>query len=961
MRRAEAGAEAQEAHVTAPQTTAPRAFARLHFHPGFSLEAALPLVDYLADLGISHVCASPLMKGRGGRWAGLNVADFSTIDPELGGEGALRQLVFALRRRQMGLILEITPGHMGVGGGENAWWLDVLEWGRDSAHAQVFDADWQRREPYLRGKLLAPFLDRPYGEALRAGALTLAFEPQHGSFAVRHHDHIFPISPTDYPKLMAAAAPLGSVAEAFSRLASIRRDADLVLSAKQRLAQLAATDAGRKAIAATLAAFDPATDDGRGRLHALLERQNYRLAHRVSADDDLNWRRHPATTELAAVRLERADVFDAVHAYVIELYASGLIDGVRVRHFDSFAQPAGYLQRLTMKLALAAPRRASGAPHNTPQGAQPGLPHKAIILTDKVLKIDETLPPRWDIAGAGGVEVMEAISALLHDGPAGSALASIWSHASGDRRSPEEHLEAARRQVLLHDLSAQLDTAARALHGVALSELSTRDVPLAAIRRVLVEFAIALPCWRIYADASGASAQDREALASALERAARRLLPDDLPIIALFARWLGGEAPRDFADFEMSGAREEAMARVQQLTAAMAELAMSQIVAYGYGRLMSRNEAESDPALFAIVPKEFHRLMGERRRLLPTSPSATSGSVRKRGEDSRMRLAVLSEQPREWTTLLRDLMDETSGLRVKVGDGFAPDMADEVMLYQTLIGAWPSGARHDDARAVGRLRDKVEAALRLGLRLSRSRRSRAADVAAYEDGCVKFLAALLEGEPSLAARRMLAQFAEQLAPAGVVNSLSQLVLKCTVPGVPDFCQGTETWDFGLESPVLQHGPGIVGRIGISDGELAPDRLLETWQDGRVKQQLTARLLRLRKLNPALFAQGSYEPLAVDGMRAENAVAFRRRNGADALVVIVTRLASQLVGTGPITAREPARVPAVRWGDTGVMLPPDSRSATFRDVVTGRDVQATLGRIEVRDALSSFPAAVLVKL
>lgn len=952
-------------NLTAPSPaaasgTAPRAIVRFHFHAGFSLEAAVPLVDYLADLGISHLCASPLMKSRGGPWAGFNVTDFSAIDPELGGEGALRQLVFALRRRQMGLILEIAPGHMGVGGAGNLQWLDVLEWGRDSAHAQMLDADWQRREPYLRGKLLAPFLDRPYGEALDAGALTLTFEPQHGSFAVRHNDHVFPISPADYPRLMATAATLGSVAEAFAHLASYRRGLDQVHGAKQRLAQIASTESGRESIAAILAAFDPARDDGRARLHALLERQTYRLAHHVSAADDLNWRRYPGVTELAAVRLERADVFDAVHAYVFELYAAGLVDGVRVRHFDSFAQPAGYLQRLNMKLAQAAPRRASGTPHNTPLGAQPGLHHKAIVLVDKMLKLDEKLPAAWDVSGASGTEVMEAISGLFHDGPAGAALASVWTHATGDRRTPEEHWEAARRLVLLDDLGAQLDASARALHDIALADLATRDVPLAAIRRVLVEFAVALPCARLYADATGTSAQDREALATALERTARRLLPDDLPLVPLFARWLGGEAPRDIADFEKSGAREEAMARVQQLTSGMAALAAGQVVAYGYGRLLSRNESASDPALFALQPKEFHRLMGERRRALPAAPSATSGAARRRGEDARMRLAVLSEQPREWSALLRELMEEMGALRVRVGEALAPEAGDEVMLYQTLIGAWPAGVRHDDARAMARLRDRVEAALRHGLRLARARRSRAADAAAYEEACVKFLAALLEGQEALPARRMLAQFAEQIAPAGAVNSLAQLVLKCTVPGVPDFCQGTESWDFSLESAGPQHGPGIVGRIGISDSELAPDRLLETWQDGRVKQQLTARLLRLRKLNPGLFAQGSYEPLTVEGMRTEHAVAFRRRNGPDTLVVIVTRLASQLLATGPVAAREPARVPAVRWGDTGVLLPPDSASATFRDVITGRDVLSAMGRIELREALAGFPAAVLVK-
>ncbi|MFC7552184.1 alpha-amylase family glycosyl hydrolase [Pseudoroseomonas wenyumeiae] len=185
--------------MTQPVSSTPRATARLQFHAGFTLDDAVPVVPYLARLGISHLYASPILQARAGSTHGYDTTSHRHVNPELGGEDALRRLVAALRQHGMGLLLDIVPNHMGVGGDDNEIWLDVLGHGPGSQYAQFFDVDWESDDPALHGKILAPFLGKPYGEALRDGELKLAKRGPTG-IAVDYFDNLFPIRPEDAPR-----------------------------------------------------------------------------------------------------------------------------------------------------------------------------------------------------------------------------------------------------------------------------------------------------------------------------------------------------------------------------------------------------------------------------------------------------------------------------------------------------------------------------------------------------------------------------------------------------------------------------------------------------------------------------------------------------------------------------------------------------------------------------------------
>jgi (1->4)-alpha-D-glucan 1-alpha-D-glucosylmutase len=334
----------------------PRATMRLQFHRGFTFDAAARIVPYLAALHVSHLYASPILTARAGSRHGYDVVDPTRVNPELGGEPAFRRLVAALRAAGLGIIVDIVPNHMAIGG-ENPWWLDVLRLGRRSRYARHFDIDWEPEDEALRGKVLAPVLGRPYGEALAQGEIRLAFNADADRFEARYFEHVFPLDP--------------------DHRADIERD--------------------------TLA-FDPATPQGRTRLHELLERQNFRLAWWRTANDEINWRRFFDINELAALRVEDDEVFEAAHAKLFALFGDGLIDGVRIDHVDGLADPGGYCRKLRQRLAgLARP---------------PGIGEHPYIVVEKILGAGEELSAEWDCDGTSGYDFMDQVSAVLHD-PAG--------------------------------------------------------------------------------------------------------------------------------------------------------------------------------------------------------------------------------------------------------------------------------------------------------------------------------------------------------------------------------------------------------------------------------------------------------------------------------------------------------------------------------------------------------------
>lgn len=888
----------------------PRATARLQLHSGFTLLDAMEQASYYAQLGVSHLYLSPITRARPGSMHGYDVIDHSMVNPELGGEEALRKLAARLREHDMGIILDIVPNHMATDPG-NAWWWDVLKHGPDSVHATTFDIDWHPGPASLRGKLLAPFLPQPYGKALSSGSIKVVFDADEQAFQIDAADARYPIAPDTL------------------KVAGLDRQ----LVAKH---------------------YDGTGTDGRQRLHELLERQHYRLAWWRCAADSINWRRFFEVSELIGVCVERPEVFDAVHALPLRLYAEGLIDGLRIDHVDGMAQPVEYCHFLGAKLDELRPRRPSELRHDHPW-----------LIVEKILAPGERLEERWRIGGTSGYDFMDQVGAVLHDAAGCVPLEKEWNRVAQDARDARAYLRAARRLMLERHFVAERKALLRILYSISQSGLDTRDWSMEAIARMLDELLVAFPVYRTYATGQGRSAHDALLVGRVLAQVRAQLNLDGNEEGAALLAWLdsclGGSAFESTALPAVSNGHRQGIAlqRFQQLTPPLAAKSLEDTTFYRYGRLLSRNEVGSDPAVFSIDAQEFHDRNMRRANHEPLSMLATATHDHKRGEDARARLAVLSEIPASWVEACeRWMLWPDSGFAT----GSPTHSAERYMLFQTMVGAWPMALRDSDADAVNQYLQRLGQWQIKALREAKQNSSWYDPDTKHEEQEQAFLQSLMANGRNHALLRDMSQFVAAIAPAGAVNALAQTVLRITSPGVPDQYQGTEYWDFSLVDPDNRRPVDFEARSASlrsldAGGDAHVHDLLNTWRDGRIKQAVVARALRLRASLPQLFAGGGYAALTATGAQSRHVLAFMR-SLQDEHVVVVVPLACW---PGSVGAGEDSRLgiaPAF-WADTALQMPQRFVGARWRDVLAGTvpDIQAD-GSLRLADLLAALPVAVL---
>jgi (1->4)-alpha-D-glucan 1-alpha-D-glucosylmutase len=667
--------------------SAPRATMRLQLHRGFTFADAGALAPYFAALGISHLYVSPITTARRGSMHGYDVVDPTHINPELGGEDAFRAFVAALRRNELGLIVDIVPNHMAIGS-ENAWWMDVLARGRGSAYARYFDIDWDPPNRGLAGKILLPVLGRPYGEALEDGEIALGRDIDRSTFVIRYFDHVFPI---------AQAEVLGEAA---------------------------------------LRGFDAASAQGREWLHQLLERQHYRLAWWRTANDEINWRRFFDINELVALRAEDEKVFDASHAKLFQLYGEGLIDGMRVDHIDGLAEPEKYCRALRERLRTLDRER----PIDAPKG-------EAYIVVEKILARDEVLPNGWHTDGTTGYDFMDEVSAVLHEESGEPVLCDLWQRISGRLGDFEAEEELARRQIMERSFSAQREALVETLSAIAQSRLATRDYSRAAIRRCLTEILASFRVYRIYGRVGHTSPADGAFLSQTIARATKTCLPADQQLLSTLGSWLGGNSIHPSLDYPQN----VALARFEQLSAPLCAKAVEDTAFYRYGRLISRNDVGFDPRVFAYSAGEFHRRMDARLATFPQAMLATATHDHKRGEDVRARLAVLSEIPQDWAQAVERWIALSESHRTVAAIALMSSGGDLAMLFQTIVGAWPYGLEVTDQAERTAFAERIAAWQRKALREAKLHSDWLAPNEAYERAAADYISWLFSGRCELLA------------------------------------------------------------------------------------------------------------------------------------------------------------------------------------------------------------------
>jgi (1->4)-alpha-D-glucan 1-alpha-D-glucosylmutase len=830
----------------------PEATYRLQFHKGFRFRDAIALIPYLAQLGVSHLYASPFLKARPGSAHGYDVIDHNAVNPEIGTETQLHQLVTELKKHGMGLVPDLVPNHMGVLHADNAWWLDVLEKGRGSPYARFFDIDWSR------GKLLLPVLGKHYGEALEAGELKL--EKRDGRWSVRYFDHRFPLSPKTSSYL-------------------------------------------RKRIDDPLA------------LHRLLERQHYRLAYWRVASDEINYRRFFEITDLAGVRQEDPLVFEATHRLIARLAKRGGVDGVRIDHPDGLADPRAYLARLHEVF------------------------RRPWIVVEKILADYEALPEDWPVDGTTGYRFANVLTGAFVNTAAAAQFDRIWQRFTGERKSFDEIALESRYLIMGTTLSAELFMLSNWLARIAAGNRKTRDYTATGLRKALLEIAARFPVYRTYVGPRGVAESDRRWIdwaVNAAKRASRIADPGVFDfvrgVITLDAAPPSGERRREMLRFAM---------RFQQFTAPVVAKGVEDTAFYRYNRLIALNEVGGNPAHFGLSLKAFHAASEDRARRWPGTMLGSSTHDTKRSEDVRARLGVLSEQPSVWRLWLRRWSVINRSLRA--AESGAPSRADEYHYYQALVGIWPSSPPNEpDLNELG---NRLKAYMLKSVREAKQRTSWINPDTEYEAALERFVADSLKHELFV---RELNENVPRLARLGMLVGLAQALVKVASPGVADYYQGSELWDFSLVDPDNRRPVDFSLRKKLLVEEAQPAEMIESLSDGRAKLHVIRKGLEMRKAHPGLFYGGAYSPLHADGGREQNVLAFALRASGRTLVAVAPRLFARLMQPNDLAPIGP-RI----WGDAHLPLP----QMEFDDALTGRRHRG--GATPVAELLAEFPVALLL--
>jgi (1->4)-alpha-D-glucan 1-alpha-D-glucosylmutase len=884
---------------------------RVQFHKGCAFEQITQAIPYLKALGVSHLYSSPYLRARPGSTHGYDIIDHGALNPEVGDEQAYQRMCQALRRNGMGQILDIVPNHMGVLEADNAWWLDVLEHGRAATHANTFDIEWTPAQPEMAGRVLLPVLGDHFGKVLEAGELKLQFDAAKGEFMLRYWDHHFPVDPRSYPEILSALpapparddsegdshAVVSALLDAFARLPS--RDEPEEDARRSRVRdsavykrQLARQASRHEWLARWIDACvqrlngvpgEPASFDD---LERLISSQAYRLAHWRVASDDVNYRRFFDVNTLAGLRMERPEVFEATHRKVLQWLQEGLLSGLRIDHPDGLSDPQGYFEALQSRYAAQAD-----------VGGHP--PRALYLVVEKILAEHESLPENWPVHGDTGYRFGSLVNGIFVEPRHEDALLAAYQAFTSQPIDFDAVLYQCKKLIIETSLYSELNWLAHKLHRLTRGNRRRADFTRNRLRWALAEVAAAFPVYRTYLrEGEAPSAMDRRHVDWAIAAAERRLGKSETTVLEHVREVLFGEGEAAHLPREE---RARFLARWQQFTAPVMAKSMEDTAFYRYVPLLSLNEVGGDPRSFGVSVAAFHFANQTRQRHRPHCLLGTSTHDSKRGEDLRARINVLSENPAQWEDCLLRLSGWAQLYLTRTPNQSWPTANDIWLLFQTLVGMWPATPPDEAARED--LRQRVQAYMRKAVREAKVNTTWVCPESEYEDALERYIDGVLRLGASPFADE-LQKFTARIAPFGFRNSLAQLALKFTSPGVPDLYQGCEDWNFSLVDPDNRRPVDYAALARNLEGIAALYRqgwpMADHWQalhrhaaDGRIKQLVTWRLQRLRRERSQLFRDGSYLPLTVEGPAADHAIAFARVHEREAVLVVVARLTSTL--------------------------------------------------------------------
>ena len=908
---------------------------RIQFHSEFNFNKAKEIVAYLADLGIGDLYASPIFKASQGSTHGYDVVDPTILNPELGTESDFNDLIAQIHQHQMGWVQDIVPNHMAYDS-QNVWLMDVLENGRDSEFFDFFDIHWNQAYEEMEGRILAPMLGDFYANALERGEIKLDYHDK--NLLIDYFGLKLPLRIESYitfitHKLGVLAREIGRQHPDFIKFLGILyllKNIPEETKGKERLDQInfvksllwetyTENSNVEQFIQNNLKEFNGEVDrpESFDLLDKLLNQQLYRLSFWKVGAEEINYRRFFTVNELISVKVEELKVFKKTHELISRLVAENKFLGVRIDHIDGLYDPAQYLTRLRETLG------------------------EAYITVEKILELNENLPPNWQIQGTSGYEFLNYVNGIFCYSKNRQEFSKIYSSFTGLNYNYENLVYEKKGLILEKNLAGDLENLVQILKRISSHTREGSDFTVYGLRKALFEVLVLFPVYRTYVDENGISETDRKYVKQTIKAAKKKtpLLINELDFIQKVLLL-------EYEDFRSKTQREEWLhfvMRSQQLTGPLMAKGVEDTLLYVYNRLLSLNEVGGNPSHFGIELDLFHQFNRDKVANWQHGMNTTATHDTKRGEDVRARLNVLSEIPQEWSQQV-NCWREINQTYKQEG---MPDTNDEYLLYQTLLGTYPF-----EENELVDFPDRIKDYILKAVREAKVYTAWLRPDEEYEQAFLNFIDRILENTDF---QQQLRPWQQKIAEYGIYNSLSQVLIKNTAPGVPDLYQGAELWELSLVDPDNRRPvdyqkrreflQDIKNQSSQNILQLIKE-LIATKENGKIKLFLTHQLLTARKKYSELFQNGDYQEIEVTGEHQDSIIAFSRNYGDKTIVAIAPRFLTGIIKPGQLPLGMQV------WSDTSLKL-------TDKDWHNLIDGQTIAGETAVGKILQNFPVALLM--
>lgn len=925
---------------------------RIQFNQKFTFNDAKALTNYLAELGISHFYASPLLKSKRGSTHGYDIIDHSQLNPELGSELEFLDFVKKLQNEKMGLILDIVPNHIYIGDCENIWWRDVLENGPYSLFANYFDIDWNPPKKVFANKIFLPVLNEPFSFVLENKTVKIVYEK--GSFLVCLPNIKLPtnikswlivleplleeggkVFADQYECLQELSSILQTLfhlpkisenindkIELFKQENAIKERLEILLNRNPFLNEMLSKQLNLiNGVKGNASSFD--------QLETFLNLQFYRLCYWKVANDEINYRRFFDIFEYASIREENYEVFSKVHGLILEYIKKGLIQGLRIDHIDGLWDPQKYLDDL---------KKSAGD-------------LLSYLIVEKILTGNEQVQHLWPVQGTVGYDFLNQLNGVFVNQINKSAFFDIYGHFTGNLQASGDVKYLCKKLILGTFLSSELHWLTRRLNRIAENHRSSQDFTSESLKNALIEIIACFPVYRSYIRSipHEIHEEDRKYILAAVSRARRTNTSVDQSVYQFIQSILLLEVSDDSPYF-----REECsnfVMHFQQVTSPVMAKGVEDTAFYRYFPLSSLCEVGGDPGVFGLSIENFHKKNLERWEFFPNTMLATTTHDTKRSEDVRARLNVLSEIPGLWKDAIAEWNHINQIFKNENDDEMIPDKNDEYLLYQTLVGAWPLEGLNQTTKE--KFRERISTYMEKVIKEAKVHCSWVNPNEEYENGVMEFIHKILDDQTFF---EKIQKFSYLIQDFGMLNSLSQVILKLTSPGIPDIYQGQEIWDFSLVDPDNRREVDFQKRRELLKKlENSPLAYLKNPRGGQIKLFITHRLLLLRQRYEDLFSKGSYVPLTIIGPMENCVIAYARIFNDQVVFTVTSRFFTSFMNDF-FSYKDKGT-----WEDSFLEIPVELCNFQFKNIFFEGILTFSSSLIPLQNIFTHMPFAVLEKV